>query len=145
MLYAILCYHSEETVNGWSKEQDDAVLAGLKVVRTKLTEQGRMGPAARLMHTTAAVTLRKGREHVVVDGPFAETKEQLLGFYVVECRDLEHAIETAREMASANDTGGAYEIRPLKLYHPPALSGPADAKTGAPTGSAIPQSTGRAQ
>ncbi len=119
MLYAILCYHSEETVGRWTKEQDDAVLSRVKTVRTKLGEEGRMGPSARLMPTTAAVTLRKGREHVVIDGPFAETKEQLLGFYVVECRDLEHALETAREMAQANDTGGAYEIRPLRLYNPP--------------------------
>jgi hypothetical protein len=119
MLYAILCYHSEETVSRWTKEQDDAVLSRLKAVRSKLAAEGRMGPAARLMPTTAAVTLRKGREHVVIDGPFAETKEQLLGFYVVECRDLEHALETAREMAQANDTGGAYEIRPLRLYNPP--------------------------
>ena len=133
MLYAILCYHSEEAVSHWPKEKDDAVLARLKAVRTKLTEEGRMGPAARLMYTTAAVTLRKGREHVVVDGPFAETKEQLLGFYVVECRDLNHAIETAREMAEANDTGGAYEIRPLRLYHPPALATQADAPAGQTT------------
>lgn len=145
MLYAILCYHSEEAVSGWSKEQDDAVLARLKAVRTKLMEEGRMGPAARLMNTTAAVTLRKGREHIVVDGPFAETKEQLLGFYVVECRDLEHAIETARDMARANDTGGAYEIRPLKLYHPPALSGGANAPTLAPEGSSTSQSAGQAK
>jgi hypothetical protein len=141
MLYAILCYHSEELVNTWSKEQDDAVLARLKAVRMKLTEEGRMGPAARLMTTTAAVTLRKGREHVVIDGPFAETKEQLLGFYVVECRDLEHALETAREMARANDTGGAYEIRPLRLYHPPALA----AESGAATGQANASSTGQAK
>jgi hypothetical protein len=127
MLYAILCYHSEATVATWSREQDAAVLSRLKAVREKLTAEGRMGPAARLMHTTAAVTLRKGREHVVVDGPFAETKEQLLGFYVIDCRDLDHAIETAREMAQANDTGGAYEIRPLQLYHPSAVAsaGPA--------------------
>jgi hypothetical protein len=124
MLYAILCYHSEETVSRWTKEQDDAVLSRLKAVRTKLAAEGRMGPAARLMPTTAAVTLRKGREHVVIDGPFAETKEQLLGFYVVECRDLEHALETAREMAQANDTGGAYEIRPLRLYNPPPSQAP---------------------
>lgn len=141
MLYAILCYHSEDLVNTWSKAQDDAVLARLKAVRMKLTEEGRMGPAARLMGTTAAVTLRKGREHVVVDGPFAETKEQLLGFYVVECRDLEHAIETAREMARANDTGGAYEIRPLRIYHPPALA----AGAGASAGQSTLSSMGRAQ
>jgi hypothetical protein len=119
MLYAILCYHSEDVVGGWSKEQDDAVLGRLATVRKKLTEEGRLGPVARLMPTTAATTLRKGREHIVIDGPFAETKEQLLGFYVVECRDLEHAIETARELARANDTGGSYEIRPVSIYHPP--------------------------
>jgi hypothetical protein len=119
MLYAILCYHSEEIVGRWTQEQDDAVLSRIKAVRMKLAEEGRMGPAARLMPTTAAVTLRKGREHVVIDGPFAETKEQLLGFYVVECRDLEHALETARDLARANDTVGAYEIRPLRLYNPP--------------------------
>jgi hypothetical protein len=139
MLYAILCYHSEELVNTWSKELDDAVLARLKAVRMKLAEEGRMGPAARLMTTTAAVTLRKGREHVVIDGPFAETKEQLLGFYVVECRDLEHALETAREMARANDTGGAYEIRPLRLYHPPALAGESGAATEQATASSMGQ------
>ena len=121
MLYAILCYHSEDVVGGWSKEQDDAVLGRLAKVRQKLTDEGRLGPVARLMPTTAATTLRKGREHVVIDGPFAETKEQLLGFYVVECRDLEQALDTARELAKANDTGGSYEIRPLALYHPPGV------------------------
>ncbi len=84
-----------------------------------MTEEGRLGPVARLMPTTAATTLRKGRERLVIDGPFAETKEQLLGFYVIECRDLEHALDTARELARANDTGGSYEIRPVSIYHPP--------------------------
>ena len=121
MLYAILCYHSEDVVGGWTKEQDAAVLAKLAVVRRKLTEEGRLGPVARLMPTTAATTLRKGREHVVIDGPFAETKEQLLGFYIVECKDLEQALDTARELARANDTGGAYEIRPVSVYHPPGV------------------------
>jgi hypothetical protein len=118
MLYAILCYNSEAVVGAWSKEQDAAVLGRLATVRQKLTQEGRLGPVARLMPTTTATTLRKGREQLVIDGPFAETKEQLLGFYVVECRDLEHAIETARELARANDSG-SYEIRPISVYHPP--------------------------
>jgi len=117
MLYAILCYNSEAAVGGWSKEQDDAVMSRLATVRQKLKHEGRLGPVARLMPTTAATTLRKGREHLVIDGPFAETKEQLLGFYLVECRDLEHAIETARELARANDSG-SYEIRPVAVFHP---------------------------
>lgn len=118
MLYAILCYHSEATVCAWSKQEEDAVMAKLGAVEEKLTREGRLGPVARLMPTTAATTLRKDREPaLVLDGPFAETKEQLLGFFVIDCKDLEQAIETARELGRANP-GGAYEIRPLALFKP---------------------------
>src|SRR5262245_26894863 len=100
MLYAILCYHSEDVVCSWSKEEDDAVLARLRVVEDKLTAEGRMGPVARLLPTTAATTLRKNKEApLVIDGPFAETKEQLLGFYMVDCEDLDGALDVARELA----------------------------------------------
>src|SRR5207253_2428345 len=80
MLYAILCYDSEAVVGSWTKEQDDLAMSKLAVVQEKLAKEGRLGPVARLMPTTKARTLRKGRESVVLDGPFAETKEQLLGF-----------------------------------------------------------------
>jgi hypothetical protein len=119
MLYAILCYHQEDVVTAWTKEQDEEVLARLRVVEDKLTAEGRMGPVARLLPTTAATTLRKTKETpLVIDGPFAETKEQLLGFYMVECRDLDHALDTARELAKANNTGGAYEVRPVGIFRP---------------------------
>ena len=96
MLYALLCYDSEDVVGAWTKEQDAEAIARLEVVQEKLAKQGRLGPVARLMPTTAATTLRKGKESVVLDGPFAETKEQLLGFFIVECASLEEAIEAAR-------------------------------------------------
>jgi hypothetical protein len=116
MLYAILCYHSEDVVGSWSKEEDDAVMAKLAVVQEKLAEQGRLGPVARLLPTTAATTLRKSSEPpLVLDGPFAETKEQLLGFYVIDCDGLDAALETARELARANP-GGAYELRPIAYF-----------------------------
>jgi hypothetical protein len=118
MLYAILCYDSEDVVGSWTKEEDDAVMAKLAVVQGKLTKQGRLGPVARLMPTTAATTVRKSREPLVIDGPFAETKEQLLGFYIVECASLEEAIDTARDLARASSTAGAYEIRPVSLFRP---------------------------
>jgi hypothetical protein len=118
MLYAILCYDSEDVVGSWTKEEDDAVMAKLAVVQEKLTKQGRLGPVARLMPTTAATTVRKAREPLVIDGPFAETKEQLLGFYIVECASLEEAIDTARDLARASSTAGAYEIRPVSLFRP---------------------------
>jgi len=59
----------------------------------------------------------------VIDGPFAETKEQLLGFYVIDVDNLEEALGFARELAAVNP-GGSYEVRPVALYLP-------DARTGA--------------
>ncbi len=124
MLYAILCYHSEAIVGGWSKAQDDAVMEKLDVVHQRLAAEGRLGPVARLLPTSAATTLRKDSEPpLVLDGPFAETKEQLLGFYIVDCDDLDQALEIARELGRANP-GGAYELRPIGVYHSSAL--PAD-------------------
>ena len=100
MQYAILCYHSENVVCSWTKEEDDAVMDKLLAVQDRLTKAGKLGPVARLMPTTAATTLRKHQDPpLVIDGPFAETKEQLLGFYVVECEALEEALEIARELA----------------------------------------------
>jgi hypothetical protein len=118
MQYAILCYHSEDVVCSWSKEEDDAVMARLSVVQEKLARTGKLGPVARLMPTTAATTLRKdGEPPLVIDGPFAETKEQLLGFYIVECASLDEVLEIAKDLGRANP-GGAYEIRPLALFRP---------------------------
>ena len=117
MLYAILCYHDEDVTCAWSKEQDDAVMAKLAVVQDKLTKQGRLGPVARLLPTTSATTLRKDDPPVVIDGPYAETKEQLLGFYVVDCENLDAALDVARDLGKANP-GGAYEIRPVGHFTP---------------------------
>lgn len=118
MQYAILCYHSEDVVCAWTKEEDDAVMARLKVVQDRLIRQGKLGPVARLLPTSAATTLRKHTEPpVVLDGPFAETKEQLLGFYIVDCADLEEALAIARELGQANP-GGSYEIRPVGVFFP---------------------------
>jgi hypothetical protein len=122
MLYAILCYDSEAIVGAWTKEQDSAAIAKLDVVTDKLARQGRLGPVARLMPTTAATTLRKGKEAVVLDGPFAETKEQLLGFFIVDCASLAQALETAKELGLASSSSGSYEIRPLRLFRPGSLT-----------------------
>jgi hypothetical protein len=118
MQYAILCYHDEKVTCAWSKEQDDAVMANIGGVMDKLSRQGKLGPVARLLPTTAATTLRKDREQpIVIDGPFAETKEQLLGFYIVDCQSLDEVLEIARELGQANP-GGAYEIRPVGIFFP---------------------------
>jgi hypothetical protein len=119
MLYAILCYNSEDVVGAWSKEEDDAVMARLAVVQERLTKEGRLGPVARLLPTTAATTLRKsGNEPIIIDGPFAETKEQFLGFYVVDCASLDEALDIAKEFSIANPGTGSYEIRPISIFRP---------------------------
>ncbi|MBR0696516.1 YciI family protein [Bradyrhizobium lablabi] len=117
MLYAILCYHDEDMVGSWSKEQDASVMQKLSLVQEKLARQGRLGPVARLLPTTAATTMRKDDPPLVLDGPFAETKEQLLGFYIVDCKDLDEALDVARDLGAANP-GGAYEIRPVGVFNP---------------------------
>ena len=73
MLYAILCYDSEDVVGAWSKAKDDEVMASLGAVQGGLAAQGRLGPVARLLPTTAATTIRKGREALVIDGPEGPT------------------------------------------------------------------------
>jgi len=122
MLYAILCYHDEDVVGSWSREQDAAVMEKLAVVQDKLVKQGRLGPVARLLPTTAATTLRKENPPVVIDGPYAETKEQLLGFYLVDCNNLDDALGVARKLGEANP-GGAYEIRPVGVFTPGSAKG----------------------
>ena len=117
MLYAILCYHDEDFVGSWSKEQEATVMKKLAVVQQKLAEEGRLGPVARLLPTTAATTLRKENPPLVLDGPYAETKEQLLGFYLVDCENLDAALEVAKDLGAANP-GGAYEIRPVGMFAP---------------------------
>jgi hypothetical protein len=114
MLYAVLCYNDEAVTSAWSKEEDEMVMGRLLKVQEKVAKQGRLGPVARLVPTTAATTLRKTKdEPIVIDGPFAETKEQLLGFYMVDMPSLDAALDFARELAAANPGVGSYEIRPV--------------------------------
>jgi hypothetical protein len=119
MLYAVLCYAQEDAIASWSKEQDEEVMGNLVVVQEKYAKAGKLGPVARLLPTTAATTLRKVKgEALVLDGPFAETKEQLLGFYTIEADSLEGAVAFARELSDANPSGGSYEIRPIGMFNP---------------------------
>ena len=115
MLYTLLCYNKEDVVWSWTKEEDDAVMGRLTVVHEKLLAEGKLGPSLRLLPTTAATTLRGG--NVVIDGPFAETKEQLLGFYVIDVENLDAALDVARQLSAVNPTS-VYEIRPIALYVP---------------------------
>ena len=116
MLYSLLCYNKEDIVWSWTREEDDAVMSRLSVVHEKLVKEGKLGTSLRLLPTTAAATLRG---NMVIDGPFAETKEQLLGFYVIDVENLDAALDVAKQLSAANPTS-VYEVRPVALFVPDA-------------------------
>lgn len=117
MLYAILAYHVEDELLEWTPEEDAAVVAKVIEVQAPLRASGHLGPAARLDDTQKARTLRGPGSGIVLDGPFAETKEQLLGFHLVEYDTEDEAIAAARLLRQVNPSA-VYEIRPVKLYVP---------------------------
>src|SRR5882724_4786170 len=117
MLYAILAYHVEDEVMSWSSEQDAALMVDLNKVHDRINAENRLGPAARLGETKGACVLRGPGKGIVTDGPFTESKEQLLGFYVIDCADRDAAISAARELRAVNPSA-MYEIRPVRLYVP---------------------------
>lgn len=117
MLYAILCYNDENAVATWTAEEDAACMERLGAVQGKMSARGKLGPVVRLWNTDEAKTLRKSSgDPVVFDGPFAETKEQFLGFYVADCADMNEAVNFAKDLAVANPGLGCYEIRPLRYF-----------------------------
>ena len=110
MLYAIFCYDSEAEVFGWSEARDAEVMASLDAVQEPLKAEGRLGPVARLAPTAKARTIRKSKEAMILDGPFAETKEQLGGYHLVECKDRDEAISIATRIPTLS-VGGTIEVR----------------------------------
>jgi hypothetical protein len=115
MLYAILAYHEEAKISSLTSEDDAKLMASLLEVQAKMVEDGSLGPQVRLGATREASTVRA--RGMVIDGPFAETKEQLLGFYVVNCDTRDAAIAIARDLQRVNPTA-VYEIRPVLLHVP---------------------------
>ena len=117
MPYAILAYHVEAEVMSWTPEEDATLMTGLMAVHDRLNAKKLLGPAARLGATADARTLRGPGGGMVFDGPFAETKEQLLGLYVVNCDSADAALDVARDLQRVNPNA-VYEIRPIRLYIP---------------------------
>ena len=113
MLYAFLAYHAEGVIDALTPEQDAALMEDLHRVHAKLLADGHLGPAARLAPTPTARTVRPRAP--VLDGPFAETKEQLLGFYVMDFPSMDEAVAAAQALNRAN-ASAVYEIRPIELY-----------------------------
>jgi len=117
MHYSILIYADEGLFDRLPEEQQEAVLQKHRDLQAKLAEEGKLGPVAKLMGTSTAMTVRsQGQSVVVLDGPFAETKEQLLGFYVVECDSIEEAIDAAKQLPQGV---AIMEVRPVAWFGGP--------------------------
>jgi hypothetical protein len=115
MLYSILIYDLDDAVAAMSKDEDDAIMAKHLAVHEQLAAAGKLGPVVRLKLSKTAKTYRPGRKAAVTDGPFAETKEQLLGLYVVDCPSMDDAVDVARSLPVLNSI---FEIRPVERYFP---------------------------
>lgn len=120
MLYAILAYHDEGAIEEMTPEEDSALMGKLLGLHDALYADGTLGPAARLGSTSQACTLRGIDPGTAMDGPFAETKEALLGLYVVDCPTREDAVAIAAKFRAVNPTA-VYEIRPVTRYLPGAF------------------------
>jgi hypothetical protein len=95
-----------------SEEEQQERLEKFMAFQTELETSGRLLVLQRLQPTTSATTVKKrDGELVIADGPFAETKEQIAGFYVIECVDLDEALELAARNPAAEF--GTVEVRPV--------------------------------
>ena len=114
MQYMLLIYGSEEQWASLPEDEEKAIYEEYFAFTDDLRAQGKLVSAHELQATTTAttVTVRDG-ETVVTDGPFAETKEALGGYYLIEADSLDEAIEWAARIPSARD--GKIEVRPVVM------------------------------
>lgn len=115
MLYALLIYQAEDVLDNYAEADKDAALAGHRALQEKTKAAGRFIEANQLLPSSSATTVRvrNGRTSVT-DGPFAETKELLIGLYVFDCETLEQAIDYAAQIPHGET--GAIEVRPIAYF-----------------------------
>ena len=114
MNYLLMCCIDEAHWNGLPASERDQVMKEYGEFQAQLREAGRYRGGARLESASTATTVRqdKGRA-IITDGPFAETKEQLGGYHLVDCSNLDEAIAIALRIPTLR-VGGAIEVRPLE-------------------------------
>lgn len=118
MLYALLCYGSEDELASLNAADEGVLLDRCRRAAQDLPTAIERGPALRLMPTSTALTLRPGAQVEMQDGPFQHTREQLLGLWLFDCAGLDDAMLAARQIAEARGANGALEIRPVADFFP---------------------------
>jgi hypothetical protein len=112
MRYVLMIYGDEKAGMQMTKEQQDTQMAEYWAYTNEITERGINLGGEALLPTTTATTVRvRNGKTLTTDGPFAETKEQLGGFYMLNCKDLDEAIAWAAKIPGARD--GSIEVRPV--------------------------------
>lgn len=112
MKYMLLIFGNEQEWDGLSEGERDRLMGEYRAYSEDLQKTGRMVDGSQLAPVAMATTVRlRDGKRVVTDGPFAETREQLGGYYIVEVKDLDEAIGLAARIPSAHL--GTVEIRPL--------------------------------
>jgi hypothetical protein len=112
MRYALLIYANEQEWANQSEEQAQTQFQDYMAFTKDIVDRGIMSSGEALQPTATATTVRvRDGETLSTDGPFAETKEQLGGFYIVEAKDLDEAVEIAVRIPDVG--GGSIEIRPV--------------------------------
>jgi hypothetical protein len=112
MKYMLLIYQDEQSWNGISEVERQNIYLEYRKLREQLVSQGQFVTGSKLQPITTAtsVRVREGKE-LVTDGPFAETHEQLAGYFLVEAENLDEATAIAAKIPSART--GTIEVRPL--------------------------------
>lgn len=114
MLFSVLIYGSEDFYDALSPEEHQEILKKHGAFHERTKSNRTFAAATKLMSTGTAVTVnRDSSDFVVTDGPFAETKEQFMGFYLIDTANLEDAIEAVKELPFDN---GRVEIRPVAYF-----------------------------
>jgi hypothetical protein len=115
MKYLCLIYDEEKTYAGMTKAEGDAFMGEYFAFTDGIKKSGHYlgGEALKPVHTATTVRIRNGKMSTT-DGPFAETKEQLGGYYLIEARDLNDAIQVAAKIPSARL--GSVEVRPVEVF-----------------------------
>jgi hypothetical protein len=115
MRYMLLIYGDEQAQAGMSEADAAVQYEAYNNFTKSIVDRGLMQGGDALQPTSTATTVRvRNDETLTTDGPFAETKEQLGGFYIVDCKDLDEAIATAARIPGARD--GSIEVRPVMEY-----------------------------
>jgi hypothetical protein len=114
MDYMLVCYNDEKHWEQLPRTQQDRIVNECTAYAEELRRSGHLRAAGRLRETASATTVRgDDGKAIVTDGPFAETKEVLAGYYIVTCKDHEEAVKLARENPKLKYGGGSIEVRPL--------------------------------